>query len=174
MKLLLDIAESFLGIKEVPGTKDNPLVTFAIAATLARGDMSKVGYITASSEAVHDETAWCSAFAHLPVIVLASRYPMLAAPWSLRARAWLLAGWPVDPVDAVPGDVAVFKRGDGAQPGPDVIEAPGHVAYLASTIYAGDIAVIGGNQSNAVTHGLYPRSMLLGIRRIVPAGMILP
>ena len=70
--------------------------------------------------------------------------------------------------EAAPGfDVVILKRGGGGnQPGPEVIEAKGHVG-----LYAGHegtkILLLGGNQSDAVCVARYPANRLLGIRRLV-------
>ena len=50
---------------------------------------------------------------------------------SLRARSWLTVGRPVAIDEAEAGfDVVILKRGKAKQPGPDVIEAPGHVGLF--------------------------------------------
>ena len=67
---------------------------------------------------------------------------------------------------ALPGDVVVFSRGGAEiQPGPDVLDAPGHVAFFVS---ASDefVRVVGGNQNNQVCEQVFPRSRVLGVRRL--------
>ncbi|MCL2915995.1 hypothetical protein L2725_19835 [Shewanella corallii] len=61
--------------------------------------------------------------------------------------------------------MVILKRGKGAQPGPDVIKAPGHVGFFAG-FDGNDVLVLGGNQSDEVNVGRYPASKLLGIRRL--------
>jgi len=63
------------------------------------------------------------------------------------------------------GDVVVLKRGKGDQPGPEVIEAPGHVGFYAGR-FDGFIEVLGGNQSDTVKVSRYPSKSLLAVRRI--------
>jgi hypothetical protein len=85
---------------------------------------------------------------------------------SLRARSWLLVGKSVRLEEAEIGfDVVILKGGAGNQPGPDVIEAPGHVSFFAGR-ECNKIIVLGGNQSDAVNVSRYPSSRLLGIRRL--------
>jgi hypothetical protein len=62
-------------------------------------------------------------------------------------------------------DVVIFKRGSGNQPGPDVIEAPGHVGFFAGR-EGNRVLVLGGNQSDSVNVSRYPSRRLLGIRRL--------
>lgn len=69
--------------------------------------------------------------------------------------------------EAIPGfDVVIFKRGGGNQPGPDVINAPGHVGFYAG-IQGKDILVLGGNQNDTVSISGYAKSRLLGVRRLI-------
>jgi hypothetical protein len=63
-------------------------------------------------------------------------------------------------------DVVILKRGGGNQPGPEVIDAQGHVGFFAG-LEGTKILVLGGNQSDAVDVSRYPSSRLLGIRRLL-------
>ena len=140
------LAERFVGIKEVGGSVDNP----QIMAMLRLDNKWPEG----------DEVPWCSAFVNYICWLL--RLPRSA---SLRARSWLTVGVPVSKADAKIGDIVILTRGKGDQPGPDVIEAPGHVGFFAG-LSGQFIEVLGGNQSDTVKVSLYPQSRLLGIRRI--------
>ena len=62
-------------------------------------------------------------------------------------------------------DVVILKRGKAKQPGPDVIEAPGHVGLFAGR-EGNSVLVLGGNQSDAVNVKRFPASRVLGIRRL--------
>ncbi len=62
-------------------------------------------------------------------------------------------------------DVVVFKRGPGDQPGPEVIEAPGHVGFLAGQEEK-HVLVLGGNQADSVCVSRYPATDVLGVRRL--------
>jgi len=110
-----------------------------------------------------DSTAWCSAFVNYMAWLL-----RLPRSKSLAARSWLKVGVPVTPLDARAGfDVAILKRGDGEQPGPDVLDAPGHVAFFAGfDVPRASILLLGGNQGDQVSVAGFPLSSLLGIRRL--------
>lgn len=142
------LAQRYIGIKEIPGSEDNPAV---LAMLKLDGDWPE-----------HDEVPWCSAFTNW--ICWHLRLPRSK---SLRARSWLNVGIPVDLADARPGfDVVIFKRGGGSQPGPDVIDAPGHVGFFGG-VQGNTVLTLGGNQSNKVSIVGYPKSRLLGVRRLL-------
>jgi uncharacterized protein (TIGR02594 family) len=140
-----DIAQRFVGIKEMSGTLDNPM----ILAMLKLDD----------EWPEHDEVPWCSGFANFVCMIL-----RLPRSKSLRARSWLEVGRPVALEDAKCGfDVVIFNRG-----GPhdaSVIDAPGHVAFFAR-LEGDNVYVLGGNQSNSVKVSPYPREDVLGVRRL--------
>ena len=74
-------------------------------------------------------------------------------------------------VEAVPGfDVVILSRGDGLQPGPEVLDAPGHVGFFAGFVPAPDgrhlVQVLAGNQGNQVSIQNFPAERILGIRRV--------
>lgn len=142
-----DLAQRFTGIKEVGGSVDNP----QILAMLKLDNDWPEG----------DEVPWCSAFVNY--ITWLMRLPRSK---NLRARSWLTVGYGISLDDAVRGDIIILKRGKGIQPGPEVIEAPGHVGFYAGR--SGDlIEVLGGNQSDTVKVSRYPSKRLLGVRRLV-------
>lgn len=143
----LDLAHRFAGLTEVAGPVHNPQVL-----AMLRLD---AGWVA------DDETPWCSAFVNYICWLL-----RLERSKSLSARSWLDVGQPVKVEEAMPGFcVVVLKRGPGRQPGPDVRSAPGHVGFLES-VTTDYVAVLGGNQSNAVNVKQYPRDMILGIREV--------
>lgn len=144
------IASRFLGLREAPGLASDPLVLamLRLDAAWPQGD----------------HVPWCSAF--LNYVAWLAGAPR---SHSLRARSWLRVGVPLEIGQAVVGwDVAVLRAPGRGQPGAEVIEAPGHVG-----LYAGHdakrIALLGGNQGDAVGIASYPRARVLGIRRIAPA-----
>jgi len=144
----IDVARRFIGIHELPGKPADAL----IVAMLQCCDKSSTS----------DEIAWCSAFVNF----VAMLFPDTPRSKSLAARSWLLIGRPVALRDAVPGwDVVVLKRGDGQQPGPDVIQAQGHVGFFVSTAN-GNVLILGGNQGDAVSLAQFPVDRVLGVRRI--------
>ena len=141
-----DLAQRFIGVSEVVGTAANP----QILAMLRLDDKSSAD----------DQVPWCSAFVNYVAWLL-----RLPRSKSLRARSWLLVGQSVSLDEAEVGfDVVILKRGSGAQPGPDVIDAPGHVGLFAGR-EGDEILVLGGNQSDSVNVSRYPSNHLLGIRR---------
>jgi len=142
-----DIAQVFTGEKEMGGGLDNPLI---LAMLKTDNDWPQ-----------DDEVPWCSAFVNFVAKLL-----RLPRSKSLRARSWLEIGKGIPLNEAKVGfDVVVLKRGKGEQPGPEVIEAPGHVGFYAGQF--GDfIEVLGGNQSDTVKVSRYPADRLLGVRRL--------
>lgn len=142
-----DMAQRFVGIREIEGTASNPhvLAMLRLDANWPQGD----------------DVAWCSAFMNYVAWLL-----RLPRSKSLRARSWLLVGRAIELTEAEPGfDVVILKRGGGNQPGPEVIEAQGHVGWYAGT--EGDrVLLLGGNQSDSVSIGRYPAGRILGIRRL--------
>lgn len=141
------IAQRFVGIKEVPGTAANP----QIVAMLQLEDAA----------IANDEIAWCSAFANYVAWLL-----RLPRSKSLAARSWLQVGVPITLAEAqAENDVVILMRGGGPQPGPDVLQAPGHVGFYAGTQGA-SVLVLAGNQGDAVNISSFPQSLILGIRRL--------
>jgi uncharacterized protein (TIGR02594 family) len=148
-----DLAQRLVGeVQELAGSKHSPFIQWC---------HESVGLGTDQP----DETAWCSSFANRIAWLL-----RLPRSKSAAARSWLAVGTPVMLKDAAPGyDVVILKRGDGNQPGPEVISgAPGHVGFFAGFEDVGRtrIRVLGGNQSNAVTVASFPVAQLLGVRRL--------
>jgi uncharacterized protein (TIGR02594 family) len=141
-----DIAQRFTGIKEIGGNVDNPQVMA----------MLKLDNEWPSN----DEVPWCSAFANYVCWLL-----RLPRSKDLRARSWLRIGKGITLDEAVAGDIIVLKRGTGEQPGPEVIDAQGHVGFYAGR-FGNFIEVLGGNQSDMVRISRYDSSRLLGVRRL--------
>jgi uncharacterized protein (TIGR02594 family) len=141
---LFDLAERFVGMKELAGAEDNPQILAFLKLDAAWPD--------------HDEVPWCSGFVNY--IAWLCRAPRSK---SLRARSWLEVGQRIELEDAYPGDVVVLNRGGPMDP--TIIAAKGHVGF-----YAGHddelVEVLGGNQSNTVKVSRYKRAELLGVRRI--------
>lgn len=142
------LAERFIGIKEMQGSIDNPMIM-----SFLRLDMDWPQ---------NDEVPWCSAFVNYIAWLL-----RLPRSKSLRARSWLQVGIPLSPEHAAIGfDIVILKRGPEPQPGPEVIQAPGHVGFYGG--HGADfVEVLGGNQSNTVKVSRYPRDDVLGVRRLL-------
>ena len=149
-----DLAQRYVGVHEFDGMASHPLVQWWLSRT-AEGDV-KPGAL------IGDETPWCSAFVN--GIAWELRLPRSK---SLAARSWLTVGLPVIPALAAVGfDVVVLSRGTGTQPGPEVLAAPGHVGFFAG-LDAQNVHILGGNQADQVSVQPFPRTRLLGIRRLL-------
>jgi uncharacterized protein (TIGR02594 family) len=153
MPSLLEIWESRLGIKEVPGKGTNPLIDEWCA--------------DAGHPELDDNDAWCS-------VAMASAAKAAGLPFpppnvNPAARSWLTMGVRVAPGDVQPGDVVVWPRGKASW--------KGHVNCVQDVRHRGgkvEVRAIGGNQSNAVTltgwadlAGALPN----GVRRLVPVSV---
>jgi len=142
-----DLAQRFVGMTEVAGKVSNPQI-------LAMLQLDQ-------SWPEQDEVPWCSAFVNYITWLL-----RLPRSKSLGARSWLQVGIPINLEDAELGfDVVILKRGGENQPGPDVINASGHVGFFAG----GDkdiVLILGGNQSDSVNVSQFFVQNILGIRRL--------
>jgi uncharacterized protein (TIGR02594 family) len=147
MTTAYEVALAFVGEQEVAGPDSNAL----ILAMLKQDQTWPTG----------DDVPWCSAFVNFVCRVLD-----LPRSKSLRARSWLQVGTPIELADARPSyDVVILKRGPKPQPGPDVIDAPGHVGFFVCLL-DGKVILLGGNQSDQVKISAYPVADVLGVRRI--------
>ncbi len=135
---MVKLALSQYGIKEIPGSVDNPQIVKYF---------SEIGH----SWVKDDETAWCSAFVNWVAKQSGHEYTA-----KLNARSWLNAGIEVSTPQI--GDIAVFWR-KGRH------SAYGHVAIYINED-SNNVYVLGGNQSNQVCIQAYPKSRLLQYRRL--------
>jgi uncharacterized protein (TIGR02594 family) len=143
----LDCASQYLGLKEVPGHEANPAI---LAMLKLDADWPE-----------DDSVPWCSGFAAWVAFNMG-----LTRSNSLRARSWLRVGTEVSPEKANGNCVVIFSRGRWA-PGPEVIKAPGHVAFFDSVdIECRSVTVVGGNQGDKVSRKSYPLSRVLGVRKL--------
>ena len=139
--LTIALDERKKGVAEIPGPGANPrIVEYLKTTTLPP--------VAAES----DETHWCSAFVNW-----CFEQCGIKGIGSPAAQSWLGFGDGM----AIPrkGCVVVFNRP------PDPFS--GHVAFYigdAPGKHGGDIAVLGGNQGDAITIATYPRKRLLGFR----------
>lgn len=147
---VFDMAQRFVGeIQELPGAQHHPAIQWWHSLCSLGGDQA-------------DETPWCSSFVNGMCWLL-----RLPRSKSAAARSWLTVGRAIPLDTARTGyDVVVLQRGTGAQPGADVLQAPGHVGFFAGSD-ASSVFVLGGNQSNAVTVAAFPKAQVLGVRRLV-------
>lgn len=142
-----DLAERYLGVEELPGDQHHPLILW--------------WHSLCTMKATTDEIPWCSAFMQGPTWLL-----RLPRSKSAAARSWLTVGTEI-PLDAAqPGfDLVVLKRGGGNQPGPEVLDAPGHVGWYSShnNFF---VEILGGNQGDKVSVASFDRSRILSVRRL--------
>lgn len=146
----LSVAEGFLGMEELDRKgEDHPFIQW--------GHM-----LCGLGAGVPDEIPWCSSFLNAICKILD-----LPRSKNAAARSWLLIGEAIYLDQAQPGfDVLVFKRGGGPQPGPEVTSgAQGHVALFSGFVGL-DVEVVGGNQNDSVTRARFPRSQVIGVRRL--------
>ncbi len=142
------LAQRFIGVDEAQGNSSNPHVLAMLKLDQDWPD--------------GDHVPWCSAFMNYVAWLL-----RLPRSKSLRARSWLLVGSSVDVSEATVGfDVVILKRGSGNQPGPDVIDAPGHVGFFGG-VEGSKVLILGGNQDDSINISRYPTSRILGIRRLI-------
>ena len=129
------------GTKEITGVVDNPEVLKYF---------SDIGF---DGEMLKDETAWCSAFVNW--CSFKAGYQMSGR---LDARSWLNIGCEIEAEGKQYGDLVIFWRGsiDGWK---------GHVGYYVNELN-GVIYTLGGNQGNQVNISGYPKSRVLGYRRL--------
>lgn len=135
-----DIAQKEMGVTEVAGTGDAARVLEYLRSTSLGAE-----------EASQDETPWCSAFVNWCVEKAGVKGTGTA--W---ARDWMEWGRPVSLDEAPVGAIAILRRDGG-----------GHVGFINQPwqeVAPIRLALLGGNQGNALKVSSYPASRLLGIR----------
>lgn len=139
-----DLAQRFIGIKEVKGNVDNPQI-LSMLKLVAKWPG-------------HDEVPWCSAFINYICWLL-----RLPRSKSLRARSWLEVGQPITNTPYMPAkigfDVVILWRTSVNSPN-------GHVGFYAGKEGDNLIYLLGGNQSDGVNIQGYDAGRVLGIRRL--------
>lgn len=150
-ELILQVAASELGVKELKGSANNSQV------------VQYHKYASKSNEVEQpDSVPWCSSFV---CFVVENVFPTYQNPDnkpmgstnSMMARSWLK--WGVSTKDKpLPGDIVVYWRGEksGWQ---------GHVGIFLKENRNGTIITLGGNQSDEVNISSYSRGKLLDYRR---------
>lgn len=142
------IAQVFIGTDEVDGAMDNPQILAMLKLD--------------NNWPQDDEVPWCSAFVNYICKLL-----RLPRSKSLMARSWLSVGRlvPLDTAE-VGFDVVILRRGPEPQPGPEEINAPGHVGFYAGH-GGGYVELLGGNQSDTVRVSRYRANRVLAVRRLL-------
>ena len=137
-------AERLLGLKEGPGSRDNPTI-------IDWADQLGIDYD-------HDDIPWCGLFVAHCVGATLPDEPLPGNP--LGARNWARFG--VAAEQGAPGAILVFWR-----------ESPnsgkGHVGFYHAED-ASAYHVLGGNQSDSVSVTRVAKSRLLGMRRPSTSG----
>ena len=119
MSDLLTVMQSRLGIQEVPGEGNNPIIV---------GWFEKIGH-----KEVHDDaTAWCAVTVSSALVECG--LPCTPRDVNMMARSYLTYGVACEPA---PGAIAIWPRGTGWQ---------GHVNVVESVTSDGMVVCIGGNQ----------------------------
>lgn len=136
---MISTALSQYGIKEIPGVKNNP-------------EIMKYFHSIGQDWVQGDETAWCSAFVNWVAKSSGKEYSGM-----LNARSWLNIGEPIEGFQRIADIVILWReKKEGWK---------GHVGfYIRETKEM--IYILGGNQDNEVCIKPYPRSRLLGYRRL--------
>lgn len=130
----LDVAETHIGLREIPGPKHSPVILRWLR------DLSAWWK--------DDETPWCGTFVAHCMKEVGLPIPKL---W-MRAKAWSDYGALLRPDRLAPGAILVFGRKGG-----------GHVGFYVGedSIY---YHVLGGNQSNGVNIMKLAKSRLIASR----------
>lgn len=142
---LVSAAIQYLGIKEIPGSKSNPVIL-----DMARG-------LNISDIYKDDDTAWCGLFiSHLLRITAKPALDYNGDRWNiLRAKYYVHWGNEVPKQEAQLGDMGILDR-----------EGGGHVfIILAFSKDKKRVIGIGGNQSNSVSIAAFDFDRLIGVRR---------
>lgn len=156
---LYDFAQRDLGLTEIAGSEDNPLVMAMLKLT---GDGTFNGWPE------NDEVPWCSG-----AMNFWCRYLSLPRSGSLQARSWLGVGRVItlDECKAA-NDIVILRRGsgDGSKPADfmydDGTYPPGHVTIF-SRCEDDLVWGLGGNQSNRICVAPYPIDRVIGCRRLL-------
>lgn len=136
-----DVAKQYIGVREIPGKADNPIIVRWLRALAT--------WIS------DDETAWCSAFVNH-----CAREAGYESTGKLNARSWLDVGETIPLSAARIGDVVILWRVSRNS-------WQGHVAFLDHhNAKRGLLYLLGGNQNDSVNITAYPVERLLGIRRL--------
>jgi uncharacterized protein (TIGR02594 family) len=139
------LAQRFIGMKEIAGAMDNPQIMAMLKLDNAWPQ--------------NDEVPWCSAFVNYIAWLL-----RLPRSKDLRARSWLGVGEVMEGERMVAdSDIVILNRNNG--PGPEVLNAPGHVGFFAGW-NSGKVMLLAGNQGNMVSVQSFDVKDILGLRRL--------
>lgn len=132
----LDIARTYIGLREIKGGKHNPRILQwweDIGASWYRDD----------------ETPWCGAY--VGGVLVEAGFAPPARGEGARAKAWLDYGKKLD--RPAVGCLVIFDRAGG-----------GHVGFVVGRDQHGNLMVLGGNQSDGVNIKPFARNRVVGYR----------
>jgi uncharacterized protein (TIGR02594 family) len=133
-------ALSYLGLKEYPGSANNPVI------------MEMARQLGVTNIYSGDSVSWCAVF--ISYICLISGKPMPFTSYEiLRAASFASWGNPVEKGKEALGDILVFKRPGGNHVGI-------YIAESATTFH-----VLGGNQSDSVSFTEIKKDRMIACRR---------
>lgn len=134
-------ARSLIGVREVPGAANNPVI-------MSWGN--RLGARVLGIAYGADSVPWCGLFAAHCVTQAGMKPPAIA----IRAKQWATWGTAL-PLTGTPpmGAVAVFSRNGG-----------GHVGFVDSVNRDGSLNILGGNQGDAVNIKRFGRDRLIALR----------
>jgi uncharacterized protein (TIGR02594 family) len=140
---LVSTAIQYLGIKEIPGGKSNPVILNMAESIGLKGVYTD------------DDTSWCAVFINFLFKITGKPavdpkgdiYNLMRAKWLLN---W---GNKVEIKDMKLGDIGILDRAGG-----------GHVFIIIGKTPNGNVIGLGGNQSNSVTFSEFDINRLLGVR----------
>lgn len=138
-KAVFAAAAKYLGEREIPGKKNNPLIVSWTRRVL--------------SWATNDEISWCSTF--LRAVLEDAGFDVSGA--NAAARSWLNVGERVEEPQV--GDIVVLWRVSRSS-------WKGHVGVFVARNERG-LWLLGGNQSNTVSVAAYPEYRVLSYRRVI-------
>lgn len=133
----LDRARTYIGLKEVPGAGNNPII-------IRWWEALKTAFR-------QDSVPWCGAF----VGGVLAECGMPVAKNGASARAWLNHGVPLD--RPAVGAIVIFWRGKPSG-------WSGHVGFIVGYDRHGNLMVLGGNQGDQVNIKPFARNRVLGYR----------
>lgn len=146
---LVTAALQYLGVKETPGTANNPIIM----------DMAKglgIGNIY-----VNDTMAWCAVFVNHLIRITGKPLQQPKDKYDLMRALKTAKNFDLIPRNEwVLGDVILLSRSGG-----------GHVFIAIAESSKGNIIGIGGNQSNAVTFAEFDFDRVVEVRRYYATGM---
>jgi uncharacterized protein (TIGR02594 family) len=137
-------ARRYIGQREIPGSKHNPLI-------LRMWERIKAKFRD-------DETPWCAAF-------VGSILELCDIQSSRSAAARSYQAWGVKIDRPIPGAIVVFWRGS-----PNSYS--GHVGFVTGTTREGHLVVLGGNQGDQVCEKAFTRDRVVSYRW--PLGVPVP